>query len=113
MNFRKSVMMGLAILAMAGGWLAGTRAQEKSSSPAVAYFDHEKVAGAFARNAALFGGESGNAKYKVLTARRDKPGEVEIHNLDTDIIYVLSVTATFLTGGTPVRSEERRVGKEC
>lgn len=111
MYFRKSVLMGLAVLAMAGGWLARTTAQEKSSSPAVAYFDHEKVAAAFAKNGALFGGESGKAEYKVLTGRRDKPGEVEIHALDTDIFYVLSGTATFVTGGTPVETKTTAPGE--
>jgi mannose-6-phosphate isomerase-like protein (cupin superfamily) len=105
MYFRKSIMLGLTVLAIAGGWLARTSAKEKSSSSVVTYFDHEKVDAAFARNAPLFGGESGLAKYKVLTARRDHPGEVEIHNLDTDIIYVLSGTATFVTGGTPVAAK--------
>ena len=111
MYFRKSIIMGLAVLAMAGGWLARTAAQEKSSSPAVAYFDHGRVDAAFAKNASLFGGESGKAEYKVLTARRDRPGEVEIHNLDTDIIYVLSGTATFVTGGTPVGTKTTAPGE--
>ena len=111
MCFRKNVMLGLAVLAIAGGWLARTLAQEKSSSAVVTYFDHEKVDAAFARNAALFGGESGHAKYKVLTARRDRPGEVEIHNLDTDIIYVVSGTATFVTGGTPLATKATAPGE--
>jgi len=111
MYFRKSITMGLVVFAMAGGWVARTAAQEKSTSSSVAYFDHEKVDAAFAKNAVLFGGESGNAKYKVLTARRDKPGEVEIHNLDTDIIYVLKGTATFVTGGAPVAAKATAPGE--
>lgn len=111
MYFRKSVLMGLAVLSMACGWLAITTAQEKSSSSAVVYFDHEKVDAAFAKNVALFGGESGKAKYKVLTARRDRPGEVEIHGLDTDIIYVLSGTATFVTGGIPLETKTTAPGE--
>jgi|SRR5579859_838744 len=111
MYFRKSVTIALVVLAMAGGWFARTAAQEKSSSPAVAYFEHGKVDAAFAKNAALFSGESGKAEYKVLTARRDRPGEVEIHNLDTDIIYVLSGTATFVTGGTPVAAKATAPGE--
>ena len=105
MYFRKNVMLGLAVVLIAGIGFSITLSQEKSSSPSVTYFEHEKVDVSFARNATLFGDESGKAKYKVLTGRRDRPGEVEIHNLDTDIFYVLSGTATFVTGGTPVETK--------
>lgn len=37
--------------------------------------------------------------FKVLTLRRTAPGEVEIHDRDTDILYVLEGSATFVTGG--------------
>src|SRR5579859_2182076 len=111
MYFRNCVRIALVVFAMAGGWIARTAAEEKSSSSAVAYFDHEKVDAAFAKNAALFSGESGKAEYKVLTARRDRPGKVEIHSLDTDVIYVLSGTATFVTGGTPMATKATAAGE--
>ncbi len=38
----------------------------------------------------------------VHASRRETPGTAEIHTLDTDIIYVLDGTATFITGGTAV-----------
>ena len=38
----------------------------------------------------------------VSTRRRDKPGIGEVHTLDTDIVYVVEGTATFVTGGTIV-----------
>ncbi len=38
----------------------------------------------------------------MLTARRDGPGEVEVHALDTDVFYVVKGTATFVTGGKVV-----------
>jgi glc operon protein GlcG len=38
----------------------------------------------------------------VHTSRREKAGLAEVHTLDTDIIYVLDGTATFVTGGTAV-----------
>lgn len=40
-----------------------------------------------------------NSRYKVQTGRRVKAGEVEFHEHDTDIFYVLEGTATFVTGG--------------
>jgi mannose-6-phosphate isomerase-like protein (cupin superfamily) len=41
-------------------------------------------------------------EYKVLAARRDAAGQSEVHELDTDVIYVLEGTATFVTGGKVV-----------
>jgi len=35
----------------------------------------------------------------VHASRREKPGLAEVHDLDTDIIYVLDGTATVVTGG--------------
>lgn len=40
--------------------------------------------------------------YMVHASHRDKPGVVEIHEFDTDIVYVLKGSATLITGGTPV-----------
>jgi len=41
-------------------------------------------------------------RYQVHTSRRDAPGQVEIHTQDTDLFYVLSGSATLVTGGTIV-----------
>jgi mannose-6-phosphate isomerase-like protein (cupin superfamily) len=40
--------------------------------------------------------------YRVNASRRDAPGEAEVHLSDTDIFYVLSGTARFVTGGEVV-----------
>jgi glc operon protein GlcG len=37
----------------------------------------------------------------VHASHRDKAGVVEIHEQDTDIVYVLNGSATLITGGTP------------
>ncbi|HEY1332992.1 MAG TPA: heme-binding protein [Myxococcaceae bacterium] len=37
--------------------------------------------------------------YQVHASRRDAPGKVEVHQLDTDVFYVLEGTATLVTGG--------------
>jgi len=44
--------------------------------------------------------------YMVHTSRRNKPGQAEIHTLDTDIIYVMQGTSTFVTGGAAVDAKE-------
>jgi glc operon protein GlcG len=79
----------------------------------VTYFDKEKVAESFAKDAVLF---DGNDKYMVHTSRRDKAGVAEVHTKDADIIYLQEGSATFVTGGTvvdpkPIAPDEIR-GKE-
>jgi mannose-6-phosphate isomerase-like protein (cupin superfamily) len=49
--------------------------------------------------------------YKVLVSRRDKPGEAEVHERDTDIFYVLTGTATIVTGGTVVNGKTTEAGE--
>ena len=44
--------------------------------------------------------------YKVHASRRDTPGQVEVHTLDTDIFYVLEGTATVVTGGNVVDGKD-------
>src|SRR5881398_2345912 len=66
----------------------------------VTYFPAEKVSAAFAKGAVLFDGEGRN--YMVHASRRDTAGQAEVHVKDTDIIYVLEGSTTFVTGGTVV-----------
>jgi len=37
--------------------------------------------------------------YQVHASRRDAPGKAEVHQIDTDVFYVLEGTATLVTGG--------------
>jgi glc operon protein GlcG len=43
-----------------------------------------------------------NGNYMVHASHRETSGMAEIHTEDTDIIYVLEGSATFVTGGTVV-----------
>lgn len=70
----------------------------------VLFYDAKQVSTSFSTGAVLLDGS--NRNYMVHTSRRDKSGLAEIHNLDTDIIYVLQGTATFVTGGTAVDAKE-------
>ena len=78
-------------------------AMQMSKAP-VLFFDKDQVATSFSKGAVLLDGTGRN--YMVHTSRRDKPGLAEIHTLDTDIIYVMEGTATFVTGGTAVETKE-------
>lgn len=66
----------------------------------VLFFDSSQVTTSFANGSVLLDGVSRN--YMVHTSKREKPGQAEIHTLDTDIIYVLQGSATFVTGGNAV-----------
>ncbi len=78
-------------------------AMQMSKAP-VLFFDKDQVATSFSKGAVLLDGTGRN--YMVHTSRRDNPGLAEIHTLDTDIIYVMDGTATFVTGGTAVETKE-------
>ena len=70
----------------------------------VLFFDAKQVSTSFSSGAVLL--DESDRNYMVHTSRRDKPGLAEIHTLDTDIIYVMEGTATFVTGGTVVDPKE-------
>ncbi len=78
-----------------------TLAPAGDAAPAVSYWEKSKVDEAFSKGATLFDGSDGR-NYMVLAARREKPGQAEVHTKDSDIIYVLEGTATFVTGGQAV-----------
>jgi quercetin dioxygenase-like cupin family protein len=62
----------------------------------VVVIDHGQVDGAFAQGRPMMV----NSSYKIQAGRRvTAPGEVEIHEHDTDIFYVTEGTATLVTGG--------------
>jgi glc operon protein GlcG len=44
--------------------------------------------------------------YKIHASRREEQGQAEVHTRDTDIIYVLDGSVTFVTGGTVVDPKE-------
>jgi len=67
-----------------------------ATSPTVTYFRAENVAASFARGAVLY---DRGADYMIHTSRRTAAGMAEVHTKDTDLIYVLEGSATFVTGG--------------
>jgi uncharacterized protein GlcG (DUF336 family)/quercetin dioxygenase-like cupin family protein len=87
-------------LAIAG---AGALGNQKTS--AVMFFDARTIKAAFDKGAVLEDG-SGGENYMVHASRREKSGMSEVHELDTDIIYVLEGTATFVTGGQSIDAKQ-------
>ena len=83
-----------------------------AQSRAVTHIDSEKV------SAALAGGGRGivgplvaTKDYTVSGIKRTSPGEVEIHDHETDIFYVTDGEATFVTGGTIVGAKHTAPGQ--
>lgn len=72
----------------------------------VTYIDSQKVSASFTKGAVLVGEDENMMhaarNYMVHASHRDKAGVVEIHEQDTDIVYVLKGSAQLITGGTPV-----------
>jgi glc operon protein GlcG len=61
----------------------------------ITYLEGGKVRAAFEKGAPLIEVHD----YKIHASRREGSGMAEIHERDTDIIYVLDGSATFVTGG--------------
>lgn len=59
------------------------------------FFPAEEVKRVLSRNGSLLS----TPEYKVNASRRDAAGQAEIHLQDTDIFYVLSGSASLVTGG--------------
>jgi glc operon protein GlcG len=81
--------------------IAGAAALTDHKMTPVKFIDAKMVADGFAKGAVLEDGSNGE-NYMVHASRREKAGMSEVHELDTDIIYVLDGNATFVTGGTSV-----------
>ena len=73
----------------------------------VTYVDHEKVAAALSKGGPLVSAPD----LLVSGSHRDKAGQVEIHDKETDVIYVVDGDATFVTGGTAVNPKTTRPGQ--
>ena len=95
-------------LAMAGANVFSGEQKMSDTMPMkaspVLFFDKTQVSASFSKGAVLLDGA--NRNYMVHTSRRDQPGRAEIHTLDTDIIYVMEGTASFVTGGTAIDAKE-------
>ncbi|MCI0696887.1 heme-binding protein [candidate division KSB1 bacterium] len=94
-------------LAIAGAGALSMNTNGTASMSAVAFFDSKSVAAAFIKGQPLL--ETG--EYKIHASHRDGPGKAEVHEHETDIIYVLEGTATFVTGGKVVGGEMTAPGE--
>jgi glc operon protein GlcG len=75
---------------------SGSSSEGITKPQSVSFIGSNAVATAFSKGMPLVE----NSQFKIHASRRDAPGMAEIHVRDTDIIYVLEGSATFITGGT-------------
>lgn len=81
--------------------IAGAASLTDQKPLPVSFFDSKTVTDAFSKGSVLEDGSNGE-NYMVHASRREKSGLSEVHTLDTDIIYVVEGTATFVTGGRSI-----------
>ena len=73
-----------------------------SETQAVTYVDHDAVAAAMVKGGALARGSD----FTTSAAHRAKAGQVEVHDKETDIMYITDGEATFVFGGTMVGGKQ-------
>ena len=86
------------VLASAGLLAAALLMNGAGGATGVTYVGHDKVTAALAK-----GGDLVKAPdLTVLGSFRNGAGQVEVHEKETDVFYVVEGGATFVTGGTMV-----------
>lgn len=73
----------------------------------VTFIGHDKVAEALAKGTVM----TKASNLIVQGGHRDKTGQVEVHETETDIIYVQDGEATFVTGGKMMGGKLTRPGQ--
>jgi quercetin dioxygenase-like cupin family protein len=77
------------------------------AADAVTFVGHDKVNASLAKGGALV-----KAKDLLVSgSHRDKAGQVEVHDTETDVIYVIEGTATFVTGGKMIGGRQSAPGQ--
>lgn len=71
---------------------------------AATFVDHDKVAAALATGGPLVTASD----VLVSGSHREKPGQVEVHDKEMDVLYITDGTATFVTGGKMVGGKMSR-----
>ena len=93
-----SISIGLALVLALGA---------AAQSAKVTYVDHDKVAAAIAKGGPLVTASN----LSVSGAARTGPGEVEVHDKETDVLYIIEGQATLVTGGTMVGGRQTGPGQ--
>ncbi len=79
-------------------------AQLRTPVSSAIFVDHDKVAAALAKG----GGLVTASDVLVSGSHREKPGQVEVHDKEIDVLYITDGSATFVTGGKIVGAKQSR-----
>src|SRR5438105_8075884 len=85
----------------------GTMAGAQSSDSSVVHVDPEKVAAALAKGGSLVT----RPDLLVSGGHREAAGQVEVHDKETDVLYILDGEATFAFGGQMVGGKVTQPGQ--
>jgi hypothetical protein len=78
-----------------------------AGSSTVTFVGHDKVAASLAKGGPLIKASD----LLVQGSHRTGPGHVEVHDKETDVLYVTDGAATFITGGTMVGGKTTTPGQ--
>ena len=101
---RTSMWAGAAVVLALG---AAVWMKAAGGAPAVTYVNHTKVAESIAKGGNLVTASD----LIVLGSHRAGPGQVEVHDKETDVFYVVEGEATIVTGGTMLDGKNSRPGQ--
>ena len=87
--------------------LLGTALLLSADGSGVTYVAHDTVTAALAKGGPLVTASD----LLVSGSHRDKAGQVEVHDKETDVIYVIDGDATFVTGGTMIGGKVTKAGQ--
>src|SRR5438034_11437489 len=97
----------MKILLVLTALLATVSLLTAADASGVTYVGHDKVGAALAKGGPLVTAPD----LLVQGSHRDKAGQVEVHDKETDVIYMVDGEATFVTGGTMVGGKTTRPGQ--
>jgi len=104
MQIRLGLTLSVLAVVVTG---ARTAAPQPKPLTNAVFFDHTKTAEAFAKGTHLYDAPD----FTVQGGHREVPGQVEVHDKETDIIYILDGAATFVAGGTMIGGAISRPGQ--
>jgi glc operon protein GlcG len=96
------LVLALAVLLAAALMLTGADGGSR-----VTYVDHDKVTAALSKGGVLIT----QSDLSVRGSHRDGHGDVEVHDKETDVIYVVDGEATFVTGGKMIGGRDNGPGQ--
>jgi mannose-6-phosphate isomerase-like protein (cupin superfamily) len=101
MKYLAKILVAGAALAVAALFLFA------ADGPGVTFVGHEKVASLMDKGGSLHA----LPDHTASIAHRTGPGQVEVHDKETDLIYILDGEATFVTGGTMIGGKSTKAAQ--